>query len=184
MKVTPLGIDGAWLIESPTYPDNRGSFREWFIDDLDGCNNLPRFEVKQANTSISTKGVIRGIHYSSSIHGQSKIVTCTFGSILDVIVDVREESETFGTSITVDLNANDGLSVYIESGLGHAFQALEENVAVTYLLDKKYDPEMEFGINPLDKDLQINWKLIDCVVSERDSMAKSFSSIRHFGNNK
>ena len=178
MKVTPLGIDGAWLIESPTYPDNRGSFREWFIDDLDGCNNLPRFEVKQANTSISTKGVIRGIHYSSSIHGQSKIVTCTFGSILDVIVDVREESETFGTSITVDLNANDGLSVYIESGLGHAFQALDENVAVTYLLNKKYNSKMEFGINPLDSEIGINWQSIEVIVSERDHNSPSFSELK------
>lgn len=178
MKIAPLGIDGAWLIEAPTYPDDRGLFREWFIDDLGVDTELPRFEVKQANTSISTKGVIRGIHYSDAIYGQSKIVTCTFGSILDAVVDVRRDSKTFGKSITFELNANDGFSVYIESGLGHAFQALEENVAVTYLLDKKYDSKMEFGINPLDSEIGINWKSIEVIVSERDRNSPSFSELK------
>ena len=178
MIVTPLGIDGAWLIEATTYPDNRGLFREWFTDDLGENTELPRFEVKQANTSISTKGVIRGIHYSSSVYGQSKIVTCTFGSILDVIVDVREDSKTFGKFITVELNANDGFAIFIESGLGHAFQALDENVAVTYLLNKKYNPKMEFGINPLDNEIGINWKSIEVIVSERDRNSPSFSELK------
>jgi dTDP-4-dehydrorhamnose 3,5-epimerase len=181
MKVTPLGIDGAWLIEAPTYPDNRGLFREWFTNDLDENSGLPRFEVEQANTSISAKGVIRGIHYSSPAYGQSKIVTCTSGSILDAVVDLRANSKTFGKAVTVEINANDGRSVYIESGLGHAFQALEENVAVTYLLNKKYNPEMEFGINPLDKEIAINWKSIEVIVSERDRESSSLSHLRLSG---
>jgi dTDP-4-dehydrorhamnose 3,5-epimerase len=184
MKVTPIGIDGAWLIESPTYLDNRGLFREWFIHDLGENSVLPEFEVKQANTSISSKGVIRGIHYSSSDNGQSKIVTCTSGSILDAVVDLRVCSKTFGKSVEIEISANDGRSVYIESGLGHAFQALEDNVAVTYLLNKKYNAEMEYGINPLDGDLQINWKSIAHVVSEKDMAAKSFSSVRTSGLSK
>ena len=178
MKVTPLGIDGAWLIEAPTYPDNRGLFREWFTDDLGENTELPRFEVKQANTSMSTRGVIRGIHYSNAIYGQSKIVTCTFGSILDAVVDLREDSETFGKAITVELKANDGLAIFIESGLGHAFQALDEHVAVTYLLNKKYNPKMEFGINPMDKEININWKAIEVIVSERDSNSPSLSELK------
>ena len=180
MRVTPLGINGAWLIEASTFPDNRGLFREWFLEDLSEKSELPKFVVKQANTSISKKGVIRGIHYSEPEHGQSKLVTCTSGSILDVIVDLRHESRTFGQSITVDMNSENGNSVFISSGLGHGFQALEENVAVTYLLDKKYDPLQEFGINPLDEDLAINWNSIESIVSEKDNRSPSFSALKSF----
>jgi len=184
MKVTPLGIDGAWLIEAPTYPDNRGLFREWFTYDLDENSELPRFEVEQSNTSISAKGVIRGIHYSSPAYGQSKIVTCTFGSILDAVVDLRANSKTFGKAVTVEINANDGRSVYIESGLGHAFQALEEKVAVTYLLNKKYNLDLEFGLHPLDEDINIDWKLIEVLISEKDRKSPSFSNFKLNGSIK
>ena len=178
MIVTPLGIQGAWLIENPIFPDNRGLFREWFLEDLSEESELPKFEVKQANTSISRKGVIRGLHYSSPSSGQTKLVTCTSGSILDAIVDLRENSETFGKSITVELNSSNGLSAFISSGLGHGFQALDDMVAVTYLLDKKYDPAMEFGINPLDKDLDVNWKPMEVILSEKDSNSSSFSDLK------
>jgi dTDP-4-dehydrorhamnose 3,5-epimerase len=178
MKVTPLGINGAWLIEAPTYPDDRGLFREWFVDDLDKDTELPRFEVKQANTSISRKGVIRGIHYSSHESGQSKIVTCTYGSILDVIVDLRRDSITFGKSVTVELNSKSGTSIFISSGLGHAFQALEDQVAVSYLLDLKYNPAGEFEINPLDRDLSINWQIPNPLLSPKDCNAMSFEMFR------
>jgi dTDP-4-dehydrorhamnose 3,5-epimerase len=181
MKVTPLGIDGAWLIEAPVYPDNRGAFREWFVSDLSENSELPKFEVKQGNTSISAKGVIRGIHYSMAEDGQSKLVTCTFGSILDAVVDLREDSKTFGKSVIVELNSNNGRSVFISSGLGHGFQALEEKVAVTYLLDKKYEPSMEFGVNPLDRELAIRWEDIPPIVSDKDRNAPDLSSIGKFG---
>ena len=181
MKVTPLGIDGAWLIEAPVYPDNRGAFREWFISDLSDNSELPKFEVKQGNTSISAKGVIRGIHYSMAQDGQSKLVTCTFGSILDAVVDLREGSKTFGKSVIVELDAINGRSVFISSGLGHGFQALEDKVAVTYLLDKKYEPSKEFGINPLDRELAIKWKDIQIVISDKDRNAPDLSSISKLG---
>ena len=182
MKVTPLGIDGAWLIEARTYPDERGLFREWYVNDLDEFSSVPNFEIKQANTSISSKGVIRGIHYSNVQDGQSKLVTCTFGSILDAIVDLRKDSKTFGKSVTVELNSNTGKSIFITSGLGHAFQALENEVAVTYLLSKKYSPENEFGINPLDKDIAINWNPIGIKLSDKDLNSKSFAEAMMQGN--
>lgn len=183
MKVTPLDIQGAWLIESPTYPDARGLFREWFIDDLNDKFGLPFFQVIQANTSISSKGVIRGLHYSNSEDGQSKIVTCTSGSGLDVIVDLRTESRTFGEFVTVELSSQSGLSIYISRGLGHGFQAHEDKTSLTYLLDKKYDPQAEFSINPLDVDLAINWKQIPIVISEKDRTSKNFQEIKSEINN-
>ena len=122
--------------------------------------------------------MIRGIHYSSPEDGQSKLVTCMSGSILDVIGDLRHESKTFGKSITFDLNSENGSSIFISSGLGHGFQALEENVAVTYLLDKKYNPASEFGVNPLDESLGIKWKSIDVVISEKDKNSQSFLDLK------
>ena len=181
MKITPLKIIGAWLIEAPVYPDNRGLFREWFSFDFDNSFGIPKFEVRQANTSVSSKGVIRGIHYSNQFGGQSKLVTCTSGSVLDAIVDLRPGSVTFGESVTVELSSNGGNSVFISSGLGHGFQALEENVAVTYLLDKKYEPKMEFGVNPLDKALGVEWRQIPTNISEKDMSSPSFNSLRILG---
>ena len=178
MIVTPLGIVGAWLIEAPTYPDDSGLFREWFTDDLGENSEIPRFEVIQANTSISAKGVIRGIHYSNSVYGQSKIVTCTSGSILDVVVDLRRQSSTFGKSVSIELSEESGMSVYISSGLGHGFQALEDKSAVAYLLNRKYDPRSEFAIYPLDHELGIEWRQIPVVMSEKDKLALSFKTLK------
>ena len=177
MKVTPLAIDGAWLIESPVFPDDRGIFREWFKLEVLKENGVPAFEVRQANTSISKRGVIRGIHYSSEINGQSKLVTCTSGSVLDVIVDLRPESKTYGNHLQIELSENLGKCVYISSGLGHGFQALEDNSVVTYLLNKEYAPNNEFGINPLDSDLNIRWPILDFHISERDRASAIFKRI-------
>jgi dTDP-4-dehydrorhamnose 3,5-epimerase len=177
MKASPLAIAGSWLIESPVYPDDRGIFREWFKLEVLKENGIPVFEVRQANTSISKKGVIRGIHYSPGISGQAKIVTCTSGSVLDVVVDLRPESKTYGDHVEVSLIANQGKSVYIASGLGHGFQALEENSVISYLLDKEYSPNNEFGINPLDPNLKIKWPLLDFHISERDRTSSNFSQL-------
>ena len=177
MKVSPLAIAGAWILESPLYPDERGIFREWFKLEALKENGVPEFEVRQANTSISKKGVIRGIHYSPEINGQTKLVTCTSGSVLDVIVDLRPESITYGDHLEVELSESLGKCVYISSGLGHGFQALEDNSVVTYLLDKEYSPNNEFGINPVDLNLNIKWPLLDFHISEKDRTSANFSRI-------
>jgi dTDP-4-dehydrorhamnose 3,5-epimerase len=179
MKVTPLAIDGAWLIESPIHSDNRGMFREWFKSNIFGENGLPNFDIKQANTSVSSRGVIRGLHYSLAEIGQAKLVTCTAGSILDVVVDLRPNSKDYGSHVSVELFSNEGKSVFISSGLGHGFQALEELTVVTYLLDKEYSSNNEFGVNPLDKDLAVGWKPINPIVSEKDSKAPNFSNLTY-----
>ena len=177
MKVTPLAIVGAWVIDSPVFPDDRGIFREWFKSEVLKDNGVPPFEVRQANTSISKKGVIRGIHYSPEKNGQSKLVTCTSGSVLDVIVDLRPESNTYGNHLEVELSENLGKCVYISSGLGHGFQALKDNSVVTYLLDKEYAPDNEFGVNPVDPNLKIRWPLLDFYISEKDRTSANFSEM-------
>jgi len=177
MKVTPLAIAGAWIIESPVYTDDRGMFREWFKSDALKENGIPAFEVRQANTSISNRGVIRGIHYSSEINGQAKLVTCTSGSVLDVIVDLRPESKTYGDHLEMELSENLGTCIFISSGLGHGFQALEQKSVVTYLLDKEYLPSNELGVNPVDPNLKIKWPLLDFHISEKDRTSANFIRI-------
>jgi dTDP-4-dehydrorhamnose 3,5-epimerase len=177
MELTPLGIEGAWLAESHVWSDDRGHFREWFrnesIQEATGID----FEVKQSNLSVSKAGVIRGIHFSKAVGGQSKWVTCVTGEILDVIVDVRPTSPTFGEHISIKLKGGEGYSVLISKGLGHGFIALEENTFVSYLLDSPYSPENEYGINPLDSDLKIDWRYPSSkmVLSSKDFNAISFA---------
>lgn len=183
MKFTSLGISGAWLVESPLWSDERGYFREWFkqeeILQITGID----FSVKQANISLSNKGVIRGIHYSLVAEGQAKWVTCISGAILDVIVDIRPDSPTFRKIEYVDLKGGEGRAVLVGKGLGHGFIALEDQTSVSYLLNSPYRPEFEFEINPTDPDLGIDWHLnligeVGTVISPKDAQAPTLEERR------
>jgi dTDP-4-dehydrorhamnose 3,5-epimerase len=170
MELTPLGIEGAWFVESPVWSDDRGFFREWFkSEDIEKATGK-KFLIEQANISISSRGTLRGIHYSIAPRGQAKWVTCVAGLIRDVIVDIRPESKTYGKWVAVELAGNSGKAVYISEGLGHGFIALEENTAVAYLVSTPFSPKHEFEINPLDKELAINWgmDLENLKISDKD----------------
>jgi len=173
MDLTPLGIDGVWLAESPVWSDERGFFREWFksaeIKRITGRD----FVIEQANISLSSRGTLRGIHYSIAPRGQAKWITCISGSIQDVIVDIRPDSQTFGEWIEVALSGNSGKAVFISEGLGHGFLALEDNTAVAYLVSTPFSPENEFEINPLDEKIGINWGMNsrELKISDKDKNA-------------
>jgi dTDP-4-dehydrorhamnose 3,5-epimerase len=178
MKLTPLGIEGAWLAESPIWKDDRGFFREWFkAEDIQRITGID-FSTQQANISKSQRGVIRGIHYSLAPRGQAKWITCVAGSIQDVIVDIRPESRTFGRWIEVELKGDSGKAVFISKGLGHGFLAMEDDTAVTYLVSTRFAPEDEFDINPFDVEIGINWKIdsASLKISEKDQVAPSLSA--------
>lgn len=168
MEFTALEIEGLWIAESTVHYDNRGSFQECFkpreLEELTGVT----FSARQANSSRSTSGALRGIHFSTSKVGQAKWVSCSSGSILDVVVDIRPESKTFKKWIGIKLEAFSGKSLIISSGLGHAFLSLAENSVVNYLLSSEYSPDNEQTINPFDKDLGINWPEMKYQLSERD----------------
>jgi dTDP-4-dehydrorhamnose 3,5-epimerase len=177
MELTPLGIEGAWLAESPVWSDDRGFFREWFkYEDIENATGK-KFLIEQANISLSSKGTVRGIHYSTSPRGQAKWVTCVAGSIRDVVVDIRPDSKTFGKWVTVELSGGSGKAVYISEGLGHGFIALEENTAVTYLISTPFSPSHEFEINPLDEEVGINWgmNLGELKFSDKDKNAPTLA---------
>jgi dTDP-4-dehydrorhamnose 3,5-epimerase len=181
MKVEPTSIPGCYVIESTIYQDNRGQFREWFNSDLFETLVGRKFTFSQANVSRSNKGAIRGIHYSLGKNGQSKLITCTAGSIWDVVVDLRINSPTFGKWISIELNYQDGKALFVPEGLGHGFQAISHDATVTYLLSTSYDPNVESEINPYDPDLEIKWPLKDAILSTKDHSAPSLRSQRKNG---
>lgn len=177
MELTPLGIEGVWLAESPVWSDNRGFFREWFKS-TDIKNVIGRdFGIEQANISLSSRGTVRGIHYSIAPQGQAKWITCVSGSIKDVIVDVRPGSKSFGQWIEVDLSGDSGKALLISEGLGHGFLALEEKTAVAYLVSTPFSPAHEFEINPLDEKIGINWGMVssELKISDRDKRAPTLA---------
>ncbi|GAB2938883.1 dTDP-4-dehydrorhamnose 3,5-epimerase [Nonomuraea fastidiosa] len=168
----PLGLDGAWLHTPKIHGDHRGAFLEWFKQDA-----LDRpMDVAQANCSISVRGTLRGVHFSDVPPGQAKYVTCVSGSVLDVIVDVRTGSPTFGEHVAVELDDRRRRAVYIAEGLGHAFFALSESATVVYLCSTPYAPLREHGVHPLDPALGIGWPSgVEPVLSEKDAAAPTLA---------
>ena len=173
MELTPLGIDGAWMAESPVWSDDRGFFREWFKSEDVKAATGRDFRIEQANISLSSTGTLRGIHYSIAPRGQAKWITCVSGSIQDVIVDIRSNSKTFGEWIDVELTGDSGQAVLISEGLGHGFLALEDDTAVAYLVSTPFSPIEEFEINPLDEKIGIKWgmDLSSLKISGKDKIA-------------
>jgi dTDP-4-dehydrorhamnose 3,5-epimerase len=182
MELTPLGIEGAWLAETPVWSDDRGFFREWFRRDEIYTKTGFDFSVQQANISESGFGVIRGIHYSLAPQGQAKWITCLSGSILDVIVDIRPNSPTFKKIEYVNLEAKSEQSLLIGAGLGHGFVSLNEKSVVSYLLNSKFNPLTEYSINFFDKELNIQFenslKDVKTTLSTKDRSAPKLKELQ------
>jgi len=181
MKATPLNINGSWKIDFQRFDDNRGYFYESFRDE-DFKSQIGRnFAIKQTNTSSSSKGSVRGIHYALVPPSQAKLVQCQRGSIKDYVIDIRVGSPTFGQFEEIELNENSASAVFIEEGLAHAFVALENQTVVTYYVTEKYNPEREKGINPFDKTLNVKWPNIELVLSEKDKQAITLEEAKNQG---
>ena len=183
MKIEDLSIEGAFVIESPIHSDDRGFFREWFKGELIEKALGRNFAVAQANISTSSKGTLRGLHYSLAPNGQAKLITCVAGSVKDVIVDIRPDSKTFGEWIEVELIGNSGKAIYISEGLGHGFISLSDSSSVAYLLSTPYSPTEEFEINPLDPAIGINWGLLisELKISNKDKNAPTLEERKKEG---
>ena len=181
MKAHPLKISGSWKIEFQKFDDNRGFFYESFKEE-DFKNQIGRsLNIKQTNTSSSSKGSVRGIHYALVPPSQAKLVQCQRGSIKDYVIDIRVGSPTFGQFEEIELNENLASAVFIEEGLAHAFVALENQTVVTYFVTEKYNPEREKGINPFDKTLNVKWPDVDLILSEKDKQAISLEEAKNQG---
>jgi dTDP-4-dehydrorhamnose 3,5-epimerase len=172
-NLTPLSIQGAWLFESPLHIDNRGDFREWFKETFVREKLGREFHIAQSNLSRSKRGVVRGIHFSTANEGQAKWITCANGKLWDVVVDIRPNSPSFRRWEAVELRAEEGKSVLISEGLGHAFLSLEDDTVISYLLTSPYSPKDEFAINPRDEEIAIAWPDMPLLFSEKDAAAPS-----------
>jgi dTDP-4-dehydrorhamnose 3,5-epimerase len=181
MKTTPLSIDGSWKIDFQRFDDNRGYFYESFKEE-DFKTHIGRdFKIKQTNTSSSSKGSVRGIHFAMLPPSQAKLVQCQRGSIRDYVIDIRVGSPTFGKFEVVELGENSASAVFIEEGLAHAFVALENHTVVTYYVSEIYNPEREKGINPFDKTLNVKWPDLELIISEKDKQAISLDESKAQG---
>ncbi|MCZ7458241.1 dTDP-4-dehydrorhamnose 3,5-epimerase family protein [Streptomyces sp. WMMC940] len=168
-RARPLSIPGAWRFDADVFQDERGSFHEWFSGSLllgtTGADMAP----KQANCSVSRQGALRGI---SVTPGHSKVVTCTRGAVLDVVVDLRVGSPTFGRVHMERLDEDTPAWVYISEGLGHCFLSLVDGSTLFYLLSGAHDPAAERRINPLDPEIGIGWPAgVEPTLSPKDEAA-------------
>lgn len=153
MTIRELSVPDAYEITPRQFGDERGVFLEWYrFDALEEAIGH-RFEIVQANTSVSKRGSVRGIHFADVPPSQAKYVTATHGAVLDYIIDIRVGSPTFGTWDSVLLDDVDRRAVYISEGLGHCFVALTEGATVSYLVSSTFNPGREHGINPLDPEI-------------------------------
>ena len=177
-----LEIEGAWVYEPRVFGDDRGSFHEWFKAPAFAESLGHRFDLAQANCSVSGRGTLRGIHFADVPPGQAKYVKCVRGAVLDVIVDLRVGSPGYKRWTTVRLDDVDHRAVYLSEGLGHGFAALTDDATVVYLCSEGYAPEREHGIDPLDPDLAIAWPAgLAPVLSAKDAAAPSLAEAEAAG---
>jgi len=175
----PIGIDGAWIFTPRIFHDTRGCFLEWFQagDLFTSLGYQP--QVAQANCSVSRRGVIRGIHFADVPPGQAKYIVCVSGAILDVVVDVRIGSPSYGRWEAVRLDDTGRRAVFLSEGLGHAFMALSDEATVIYLCSTAYAPGREHGVHPLDPDIGIAWPAdAEPVLSDKDAAAPTLEQAR------
>jgi dTDP-4-dehydrorhamnose 3,5-epimerase len=181
MPFEEMKIQGAWVHTPDRHIDERGYFQETFklseISEAIGRD----FRVAQVNQSISNKGVIRGIHYTNSLVGQAKYISCSKGEIWDVVVDLRPESRTYGEWDAALLSEENGKSVLISENLGHAFLSLEVGSVCAYLCTSEYNPVADIAIHPFSRSIGIDFKsfgasrnISDFQLSDRDAQATVF----------
>ncbi|WP_327049307.1 dTDP-4-dehydrorhamnose 3,5-epimerase [Microbispora sp. NBC_01189] len=167
-----LPIAGAYVLTPAIHADDRGDFLEWFKADRMAEAVGHSMRLAQANCSVSRRGVLRGVHFAEVPVGQAKYVTCVAGSVVDVVVDLRTGSPTFGRWEAVELDDVTRKGVYLAEGLGHAFMATSEQATVVYLCSEPYAPGREHGVHPLDPELGIAWPAgLEPILSPKDAAA-------------
>ena len=155
MQIRELSIPDSYVITPKQHGDDRGVFLEWYRFDRLEETIGHSLNLRQANTSVSKRGVVRGIHFADIPPGQAKYVTTTHGAVLDYVIDIRTGSPTFGQWDSVVLDDTDRKAIYLAEGLGHCFVALTENATVSYLVTDVFDATREHGINPLDPEVAL-----------------------------
>ena len=178
MKCTKTQIQDLYVIEPSVFEDDRGYFLESF--------NLEKFQEHigpiafvQDNESKSSKGVLRGLHFQKPPFNQAKLVRCIDGKVLDIAVDIRKGSPTYGKHVSIELSGENKKQVFVPKGFAHGFSVLSKTAVITYKVDNKYAPEYDAGIRFDDEALQIDWCLppAEIQLSEKDKNLPSFKDL-------
>jgi dTDP-4-dehydrorhamnose 3,5-epimerase len=175
MKIIETGIVGVVIIESPIYRDDRGQFQESYNEQRFLEAGLP-IEWKQDNLSLSRKNVVRGLHYQL-VKPQGKLVRVVSGAALDVAVDIRRSSPTFGCHVSFELSAENGRAAYIPPGFAHGFTALSDDVVFSYKVSDLYEPSGDRTLLWNDPEIGIQWPVPaqEAIVSAKDQAGKPLS---------
>ena len=175
MKISKTFIEDLLVIEPQLFKDERGFFYESY-----NKNNLDiNIVFVQDNESKSYKGVIRGLHFQAPPFDQTKLVRCVSGNILDVAVDLRKNSKTYGKSFCVELSSKNNKQLFIPKGFAHGFQVISDEAIVNYKVDNYYNPKSDSGIIWNDKDLSINWSIdVKPILSVKDLKLMPFKELK------
>ncbi len=174
MIITNTPLNDCFIIEPRVFKDSRGFFFESFNKDKFKEGTGIATDFIQDNMAYSLKNVIRGLHFQEGKYAQSKLVSCIKGAVLDVAVDIRPKSSTFGKSFSIELNDKNNLKLYIPRGFAHGYSVLSDEAYFQYKVDNKYSPESEKGIIFNDKDLNINWEVKKPILSNKDLILPNF----------
>ncbi|WP_405145029.1 dTDP-4-dehydrorhamnose 3,5-epimerase family protein [Sphaerisporangium sp. NBC_01403] len=183
MRHRELAVTGAFEFVPETFPDDRGAFVSTFQEAAFAeAVGHPLFPVAQASQSTSKRGVVRGVHYTLAPPGTAKYVYCTRGRALDMVVDLRVGSPTFGRWDQVELAGDTCRSVYLPPGVGHAFAALDDDTVVCYLLSREYRKKNELAVSVFDAEIGLRLPSgRDPILSERDMLAPTVSGAAERG---
>ncbi len=172
MKIENTLLDGLKLIQLKRFEDTRGSFIKVFNESFFKENNLVT-DFRESYFSVSNNAVVRGMHFQLPPHAHAKLVYVSNGSILDVVLDLRKGSESFGKYFTIKLTAREPIAVYIPVGFAHGFLSLEHNSIVTYMQNSCYDGDSDAGVKW--DSFGLDWKVSNPIISERDLAFADFS---------
>lgn len=180
MVVKETRLKGCFILEPQVFKDKRGYFIESY--NKKAYNKALGIDINfvQDNESLSSRGVLRGLHYQFGEYAQAKLVRVVKGSILDVVVDLRKESSTFGEHLSIKLSGDNKTQLFIPRGFAHGFLVLEDDTILGYKCDNFYNKEAERGIIYNDKDLSIDWKFPkeELVISDKDLILPNFNSVK------
>lgn len=178
MEIKETNLKGCFVIQPKIFRDQRGSFYESFNQNEFNRKLNLNIQFVQDNESLSTKGVLRGLHYQRGEFAQAKLVRVVKGRILDVVVDIRKNSKTFGQYFSIELTATNLKQLFIPRGFAHGFIVLEDNTVFSYKCDNYYNKSSEAGIIYNDSELNIDWKIKkqDIILSEKDKELPSFKN--------
>ena len=176
MNIISTKIEGVYLIKPKIFNDDRGSFFESFNMKVFQKETNQKINFVQDNQSVSSKNILRGLHFQKPPHAQAKLVRVIRGSVLDVVVDLRKKSKTYGKYILEELSEYNNHQLFLPKGMAHGFLTLEDNTIFTYKCSEFYCKEAEDSIIWNDSSIGIKWPDIIPLLSKKDLNAKKFSS--------